>query len=170
MLTELQQPGYVHVLINHLPIIGTFMGLIGVFVGLILRQHRALIPGLAILLIAGISAWPVYETGSSAYKPIRKISDEVGADWLDAHMDRADQTVWAFYVMAGFAAVAIVAPVRWPRSAIPLAAVTLVAAVGCSAVGAYIAQPGGLIRHIEFRVSTTQPLSSSTLPDHDYQP
>jgi hypothetical protein len=166
MLVELQQPGYLHVLINHLPIIGTFMGLIGVLVGLILRQRRALIPGLVILLIAGVSTWPVYETGEAAYKMIRKISDEAGVDWLDQHMDRADQTVWTFYLMAGLAAIAIVAPVRWPRSAVPLAIVTLLAAVGCSAVAAYIARPGGLIRHTEFRVPDTP----STPPAHHHGP
>lgn len=168
MLTELQQAGYLHVLINHLPIIGTFLGLLGILIGLALRQRRALIPGLVILLTAGISAWPVYETGEAAYKPIRKISDEAGGDWLDEHMDRADQTVWTFYVMAGLAVVAIAATARWPRSAVPLAIVTLVAAVGCSVVAAYIAQPGGLIRHTEFRLPTTQPLPPSASPDHHH--
>jgi len=168
MLTELQQPGYLHVLINHLPIIGTFMGLLGVLIGFALRQKEARIPGLAILLIAGVSAWPVYETGEAAYKPIRKISDEVGGDWLDEHMERADRTVWTFYVMAGLAAVTIAAPMRWPRSAVPLTIVTLLAAVGCSVAAAYIAQPGGRIRHTEFRVPTTQPLPPSAPPDHHH--
>jgi hypothetical protein len=144
------------------------MGLIGVLVGLFLRQQRALVPGLAILLIAGVSAWPVYETGEAAYKPIRRISDEAGGDWLDEHMERADKTVWTFYVLAGLAAVAIAAPVRWPRSATPLAIVTLLAAFGCSSVAVYIAQPGGLIRHAEFRLPEIQPPSSSTPSDHHH--
>ncbi|HEY8899097.1 MAG TPA: hypothetical protein VIM61_01595 [Chthoniobacterales bacterium] len=99
MFSELQHPGYLHILINHLPIIGTAMGVLALLVGLALRSRAALLPGLVIVLVAGISAWPVYETGSDAYKSIRKISDYDGSDWLDEHMDRADKTVWTFYAM-----------------------------------------------------------------------
>ncbi|MBN8707924.1 MAG: hypothetical protein BGO12_01095 [Verrucomicrobia bacterium 61-8] len=167
MLNELQQPGYLHVLINHLPIIGTVMGLIGLLIGLFLMHRRALIPGLAILFIAGLSAWPVYETGSAAYKSIRKISDDAGIDWLDEHMERADRTVWAFYVLAGVSAAAAIIPLRWPRSSVPLGIVTVVVALGCTAVAGYIAQPGGLVRHTEFRPLLIPP-STSVPSDHHH--
>lgn len=151
MLQELQQPSYLHVLINHFPIIGTQMGALAMIVALVLRQRAALIMALVIVLIAGISAWPVYETGSAAYKPIRKISDDAGSDWLDEHLERADRLVWTFYTMAGLAAVALVVPVRWPRTSLPLTAATTLAAFACIGVGAYIAEPGGRVRHVEFR-------------------
>lgn len=157
MFQELQEPGYLHVLLNHLPIVGTMMGLIGLLVGLVLRHRAALIPPLVILLLAGGSAWPVYETGSAAYKPIRKITDEAGSDWLDEHMDRVDRTVWAFYVMAGVAAIALIAPRRWPKTSLPLAVITMLAAAACVGVGGYIARPGGLVRHTEFRAPGTPP-------------
>ena len=152
MMSELQQPGYLHVLINHLPIIGTGAGLFGLVIALFLRTREALVPALAILILAGISAWPVYVTGRTAYRPLMKISDDTGCDWLDEHADRADRTTWVFYAMAGMAAVAVAAPMRWPRSAIPLGIVTGVFAVAGLAAGGYIAQAGGLIRHVEFRI------------------
>jgi hypothetical protein len=165
MFSELQHPGYLHILINHLPIIGTAMGVLALLVGLALRSRAALLPGLVIVLVAGISAWPVYETGSDAYKSIRKISDYDGSDWLDEHMDRADKTVWTFYAMAGLAGLAIAFPKRWPRAGIPLAAATAIAAVICTGVSGYIAQPGGLVRHTEFR-SATAPQRTEPLHDH----
>ena len=158
MMTELQQPGYLHVLLNHLPIIGTGCGLFGLLVALFFRSRVALLPALAIVMLAGVSAWPVYVTGSQAYRPIMKISDEPGRDWLNEHVDRADRTTWIFYVMAGIAAVSIAAPVNWPGSAIPLAAITGIFALVSLAAGGYIAQAGGLIRHVEFRVSGPQPV------------
>jgi len=151
MLSELQQPGYLHVLINHLPIIGTAMGALGLVVALIMRQRIALIPVLAIVLVSGISAWPVDATGEAAYSAIYRVSDDAGRDWLDEHRERADRSIWAFYAMAGLAALALVVPLRWPRASVPLAAATAVAAIACTAVGGYIAQPGGLVRHTEFR-------------------
>ncbi|MEI6492171.1 MAG: hypothetical protein WCO94_06460 [Verrucomicrobiota bacterium] len=152
MMTELQQPGYLHILLNHLPIVGTGAGLLGLVVGLFLRSRPALIPALAILVLAGVSAWPVNVTGHDAYRPLMKIADDPGSDWLDEHAERAARTSWIFYAMAGVAAAAVAAPVRWPRSAIPLAVVAGAFALVGLAAGAYIAQAGGLIRHVEFRV------------------
>lgn len=152
MFTELQAPGYLHVLINHVPIIGTGVGLFGLVIALFLRNRVAILPVLAILVLSGISAWPVYVTGSNAYRPIMKISDDTGRHWLNEHMDRADRVTWVFYAMAGIAAIAIVAPLKWPKSAFPLSIITLIFTLGALGAAGYIAQAGGLIRHVEFRV------------------
>ncbi|MEI8294452.1 MAG: hypothetical protein WCG66_10800 [bacterium] len=151
MTSELQDPAYLHLLLNHVPIIGMAMGVLALLVGLGLRQRSALLPGLAIVLLSGISAWPVYVTGEAAYKPIRKISDYEGSDWLDEHMERAEQTIWVFYATAGLACLAIGLPRRWPTAGVPLAAASLIAAIACTGVSAFIAKPGGLVRHSEFR-------------------
>lgn len=151
MTSELQNPAYLHLISNHMPIIGMLMGVIALLVGLALRQRAALLPGLAIVLISGLSAWPVYLTGDAAYKPVRKISDYEGSDWLDEHMDRADRTIWVFYATAGLAGLAIGLPRRWPSTAMPLAVASMLGAMVCTGVSAYIAKPGGLVRHTEFR-------------------
>ena len=78
MIEQLSNPAYQHLLINHVPIIGIVMGLVGLGVAFLTRQRVAFLPALAILVVAGASAWPVYETGSNAYKPIRKIADDCG--------------------------------------------------------------------------------------------
>lgn len=151
MIEQLANPAYRHLLINHLPIIGIVMGLLGLGVAFVLRQRIAFVPPLVILLIAGASAWLVYASGSAAYKPIRKIADDAGIDWLDAHMDRADAGTWTFYVLAGAAALALAVPMRWPKSGPPLAIAVAVMAVACLGVAGWIAEAGGRVRHPEFR-------------------
>jgi hypothetical protein len=169
VFSELQQPGYLHVLINHLPIIGTVAGLFGLVVALLLKSRIALVPALAIVFLSGVSAWPVYVTGSNAYRPLMKISDDLGREWLDEHMDRADRMTWIFYAMAGVAAVAIAAPLKWPKSAIPLGIATALAAMAGVVTGGYIAQAGGLVRHVEFRVPGQTPPSDREMePDHHH--
>ena len=159
MMSELQQPGYLHVLLNHLPIIGTAVGIFGLSIGLFLRNRLALVPALAIIVLSGVSAWPVSVAGDHAYRPIMKISDDPGREWLDEHSDRADRTIWILYVMAGVAAVAIVAPIKWPQTAIPLGIITILAALAGLSAGGYIAQAGGRVRHVEFRVPGQLPPS-----------
>jgi hypothetical protein len=147
----LRKPEYVHVLLNHLPIHGTILGALALAISLVLRSRAAQITALILTLIAGASAYPVFVTGQRAYKTIRGMADDAGADALDEHMDRAEKTIFAFYVLAAFAAVGLFVPIKWPKSAVPLAVITLVVAVLCSGIVVYIAQPGGQIRHPEFR-------------------
>jgi len=161
-LRELDNPAYRHLLINHLPILGLAAGVLALFVGLLLRGRAAKIPGLIVILVMATSAFPVYETGEQAYRSIRRVADDVGVDWLDAHMDRADQGVSAFYALAGLALVALVLPIKWPPSSLPLAILTLLAAVACLSVGGWIAQAGGPIMHAELRPAA--PAETDALP------
>jgi len=158
----LKKPEYVHVLLNHLPIYGTILGTLALAISLVLRSRAAQITALILTLIAGASAYPVFVSGQRAYKTIRGLADDAGADALDEHMDRAEKTIFVFYVLAAFAAAGLLVPIKWPKSAVPLAAITLVVAVLCSGIVAYIAQPGGQVRHPEFRPSESPTPSLET--------
>ena len=163
-LDLLKKPEYIHVVLNHLPIYGTILGALALAISLILRSRTAQITALILTLIAGASAYPVFVTGQRAYKTIRGVSDDAGADWLDEHMDRAEKTIGAFYSLAALAIAGLLVPIKWPKSALPLAALTLVVAILCSGIAVYIAQPGGRVRHPEFRPGETPTPASET--DH----
>jgi hypothetical protein len=163
-LELLKKPEYIHVVLNHLPIYGTILAALALAISLILRSRAAQITALILTLIAGVSAYPVFVTGQRAYKTIRNQSDDAGADWLDEHMDRAEKTIGAFYFLAALGVAGLLVPIKWPKSASPLAVLTLLAAILCSAIAVYIAQPGGRVRHPEFRPNETPTPSSET--DH----
>ena len=106
IMTELEllkKPEYIHVVLNHLPIYGTILAALALAISLILRSRAAQITALILTLVAGTSAYPVFVTGQRAYKTIRNASDDAGADWLDEHMDRAEKTIDAFYLLAALA-------------------------------------------------------------------
>jgi hypothetical protein len=65
-------------------------------------------------------------------------------------MDRAEKTIGVFYFLAALAIAGLLVPIKWPKSAVPLAALTLMAAILCSGIAVYIAQPGGRVRHRNF--------------------
>jgi hypothetical protein len=165
-LDILKKPEYIHVLLNHLPIYGTMLGTLALAISLVLRSRAAQITALILTLVAGVSSYPVFVTGQRAYKTIRGVSDDAGADWLDEHMDRAEKTIGAFYFLALLALAGLLVPIKWSKSAVPLAALTLVVAILCSGIAIYIAQPGGRIRHPEFRPSET-PTPGSETDHHD---
>src|SRR6202040_1480603 len=121
ILRDLRQPEYIHVLINPLPIYGLALGLIGLIIALLLRSRPAKIATLSIVLISAASAWPVYQFGEQGYDRVLSMTDDDGRAWLDEHRDRAEDLIYFFYALALLSAVAIVAPMKWPKSSMPLA-------------------------------------------------
>jgi hypothetical protein len=79
------------------------------------------------------------------------MTDEAGQAWLDEHKQRGEDLIWIFYVLAALSAVAITAPIKWPKSSVPLAALVILLGSVTLGSGAYIAYAGGRIRHREFR-------------------
>src|SRR5438309_7632711 len=150
-LRDLRQPEYIHVLINPLPIYGLFLSWVGLIIALFLRSRRAQIATLALVLISSTSAWPVYEFGQQAYDRVLSIADSDGQAWLDEHQDRAEDLIYIFYALAALSAIAIAAPMKWPKSSVPLAVAAILLGAVTLGTGGYIAYAGGKIRHREFR-------------------
>ena len=157
LLRDFRQPEYIHVLLNPLPVYGLLVGLIGLVLALILKSRRAQIATLTLVLISSASAWPVYEFGEQGYDRVLSMTDEAGEAWLDEHRYRAENLIWVFYALAAVSTFAIAAPIKWPKSSMPLAvAVVLLGAVTLGR-GTYIAYAGGRVRHREFRNETPPP-------------
>jgi hypothetical protein len=144
-------PAYRHLLINHLPILGLAAAALVLFFALFFRSRAVLAPALIAILLLAASAIPVRQTGEQAFKQIEKTADDAGVDWLYLHADRANAGMPAYYVLAGLALVALLAPFKWPRSATPLALAVLLASFACIAIGGWIAQAGGPVIHVELR-------------------
>ena len=160
LLRDLQQPEYIHVLLNPLPVYGLLIGLIGLVIALILKSRRAQITTLILVLVSSASAWPVYEFGQQGYDRVLSMADEAGQAWLDEHRERGEDLIWIFYALVALSAIAIAAPIKWPKSSLPLAvAVILLGAVTLGS-GAYMAYAGGRIRHREFRNESPPPKRS----------
>jgi len=152
ILKDLQQPEYIHVLFNPLPIYGLAGGLIGLFIAICRGSRRATIAALAIVIVSGASAWPVYEFGEQSYDRVLSMADSDGRAWLAEHKERAEKVIWAFYALAVLGATALAVPAKWPKSSTPLAIAVLLLGVGSLGAGGYIAYAGGRIRHREFRL------------------
>lgn len=148
---HLSDPEYLHVLINPLPVYGLAIATLAVVLALVLRNQRVTIAALALVFVSALSAWPTYHYGEAGYDRIKAMSDEPGEKWLDEHMARGEKLIWAFYVLAGVAAVGIVAVTKWPQTSVRVSVLALILASGTLGIGGYIAYAGGHVRHREFR-------------------
>ena len=148
---ELQQPEYLHVLLNPLPVYGLAIALFGLVAALYLGTRGGQVTALVLVFACAASAWPVAHYGEAAEDRIHVMTDEDGGAWLKAHAQRADNLIYAFYALALLAAAAIFVPKRWPQTARPLVFATIALAFVSLGAGVYIASAGGKIRHREFR-------------------
>src|SRR5947207_14877368 len=121
LVRDLQQPEYIHVLINPLSVYVLLVSWVGLIIGLVLRSRPAQIATLSLVLLSSISAWPVYEFGEQGYDRVLSMTDEPGEAWLDEHMHRAENLISAFYALAVGSAFAIAATIKWPKLPMPLA-------------------------------------------------
>jgi len=146
-----RQPEYVHVLVNPLPIYGLAMGWIGLIIAVVLRSRSAQIATLVLILISAASAWPVYEFGEQGYDRILSMTDEDGHAWLDEHQHRGEQLIYFFYALAALSLIAIILPIKWPKTLGPLVIGTILFGAIVLGMGGYIGYAGGKVRHKEFR-------------------
>jgi hypothetical protein len=151
LFRDLQQPEYLHVLLNPLPVYGLAVALFGLIAALYLGSRGGQITALVLIFATAISAWPVAQYGEAAEDRVLAMADDAGQAWLKAHAHRADELIYFFYALAAVSVAAIFAPKKWPKSARPLAIATLLLALVSLGAGGYIAYAGGKIRHREFR-------------------
>ncbi len=162
---HLRDPEYMHVLLNPMPVYGLAIAVLGLALALIFRHRQVLIISLALVFASGLSAWPTYSYGESAYDRIKSMSDPAGEQWLDEHMARAEKLIPAFYILAALAAAGMVLPLKWPRTSVPLAIATLVLGGTTLGIGAWISYPGGHVRHKEFRFESPPPARAEEQPE-----
>ena len=159
-LRGLRQPEYVHVLLNPLPVYGLLISWIALIAALISKSRRAQIVTLILVFTTSLSAWPVYEFGEDGYDRVLAMADDDGHAWLDEHEERAEKFIYIFYALAAVSLAAIIVPLRWPKSSVPLAVVVVLLGAAALGSGCYIAYAGGKIRHREFRNEPPPPIKS----------
>jgi hypothetical protein len=114
-LQHLRQPEYVHVLLNPLPVYALSMGALASGVALLMRSRQAQVDALIVVIVGSASAYPVLRYGQRGYDRVDAMSNSDAQEWLDIHMQRAERFVYAFYLTALIAAVALVALWRFPK-------------------------------------------------------
>jgi hypothetical protein len=147
----LNQPEYVHAAINHLPLIGLLVAMLGLIAALIARSRAATFITLALVGLTALSVWPVYHYGEQGYDRVLSMSDDAGQAYLKHHAELAERWVILYYVTAGLAALTCGLSWKWPKLLLPGSVLCLLVAIASLAMGISIAQAGGEVRHREFR-------------------
>lgn len=155
-------PEHLHVALNHVALIGLAVAMIPLLLGLIRKDRGALLSGLLIVLICGLSIPVVSETGDGA--AARLLTGDAGVQldgvsmaFLKEHEERADVAAVFVYIATTLAAAGLLIMRLAPKHQYKTAVLVLAACIICTALLVWTAEAGGQIRHPEFRPSATTP-------------
>lgn len=159
---------HLHLLTNHIPIFVTLSGVLMLGWAILRKEHATLRPALLLLLLGIGGGLLTYWLGEKSYRPVRPIADEIGQDWLDLHMDRAEQVIWIHWLALVSTGAAIIATWKKLRGSWLLCGCACV--LGASTVGsaAWIADAGGKIRHSEIRMGKHPMPNDSESTPHEH--
>jgi len=152
-------PAHLHLVLNHLPVVGTMFGLGILAFGLGKRSEE--IKRLALLLwaITAFIAVPAYLTGEPAEGAVKGMPGVAG-DLIERHEEAAGVALGGVLALGAFAVIGLVAFRRQRPVAKWFGVMALLGAFIVSGLMAWTANLGGQVHHPEIR-GTASPSSAS---------
>ncbi len=150
---------HLHLLLNHLPVLGTAFGLGLLLFGLWRTSNELKKTALGVFVLVALAAVPVYLTGEPAEEGVESLPG-VSKSMMDSHEEAAGVAFVAVLVL-GVASLGALVGFR-PGKSLPAwcGNSVLVAALIVGGLMAYVANLGGQIRHSEIRSGTAPPTGS----------
>ena len=149
---------YLHVVINHIPMIGLATVCVPLLYALVRGERHTLIVSLALCIVLGAGTAVVIWSGEEGHEniehgPIVQMLDAPAHDWIHEHEERGEAAAIVAYITAAVAVLGC--GLLWwkPKALRAIAAVMLVLCVVNVVLMARTTKAGGQIRHPEFRDS-----------------
>lgn len=145
-----------HLILNHIPVMGTFFGIIFLMVALIGRNRAIIKASLWILIVVAILTIPAYLSGGSAEEMVDDLPG-ISANIIHDHEESAEKAFYAAIILGLLAAGRLLRyRTRRNVSGMFLATLTLFAIITGVLMGS-AANEGGKIRHPEIQGGWTAP-------------
>jgi hypothetical protein len=142
---------HLHLLMNHLPVLGVPFGLILLCAGMLRRSDELKKAALLVFVVASLLLVPVYFTGEPAEEGVENLPG-VTETYIERHEDLALFSLISAALLGVISLVAVVALVRGHNGlSAPALPLVLALAVICSLSLGLTASAGGEIRHTEIR-------------------
>lgn len=143
-------PAHVHLITNHLPVLGTLFGVLLLAAGWVRRSEDLKKGGLIVFVLAGLSAAPAYFSGREAEEIVEGLPG-IEEALIEEHEESAEASAAAAAALGVLSLAALLnlrgqkpVSVRW-------AALCLAAGLATAALMAVTANKGGRIAHPEVR-------------------
>jgi uncharacterized membrane protein len=151
---------HVHLISNHLPIIGVFCGIVVLAFGMARQSPPTLAASYLLLIISGLIGLVAYFSGEGAEEVAEHLPG-VTHDSIEVHEDWGMYTLISYVILFIFSVIGFLRSKNHYHRIRKLAMIILVLAIVSFGIAAVTGYLGGLIRHTELR-TLTQPVVDST--------
>ena len=141
---------HLHLQLNHVPVVGTFFGIVLLLVALGRRSRELVLASLRAFVSSAAAAVPVDLTGEPAEERVEHIAG-VSEDVIERHEEAAAVGFGAVVTLGVVSLVGLALAARTKPVARGLVVVPLLLAVVTGGLLAWTANLGGQIRHTEIR-------------------
>lgn len=157
---------HVHLLITHLPIIGSALGAFVLIHGIWRKSNSTLIAAYNILILSAIGASIAYLTGEGAEETVEQIKG-ISENLIEEHAESALSSLIVLIVTGVVAIVGLFATLRSSSMTRLIAFLTLAASLVGFGLIARTGYLGGQIRHTEIGSTTSSPAQQRTDTNDD---
>jgi uncharacterized membrane protein len=153
---NLMNPAHVHLLLNHIPVLGTGFGLILLIVAILRKSEELRKACLGTFVVITLLAIPAYLTGDPAENVVKNLPG-VSKSIIEAHDDAASASLIVLSILGVVSLVGCI--LVWMSRPTPQWFTILLLALSLIATGmmAWTANLGGQIRHSEVRSEAVTP-------------
>lgn len=156
-----------HLVLNHLPVVGTLFSLLLLGWALIRRSPELLKTALGVVVLVGLTTIPTYLTGEPAEHTIEHLPG-VDKAFVEEHETMGQFALACGVVLSVVAAAALGVGVRSSKRLLIGALVVWLANALAFGVMGYTAHLGGMIRHPEIRGNAAAPTpNGATETEHE---
>jgi formate hydrogenlyase subunit 3/multisubunit Na+/H+ antiporter MnhD subunit len=147
---------HVHLLLNHIPILGSIFGLLVLSYGMLRKSDEIKKTSLGVFVITALVTIPVYLTGDGAAKIVSNLPG-VSTAIIQQHDQAATITMFAIQILGALSLLSLWLSWRSRRELRSWMTLgVFILAMISSGLGAWTGSIGGQIRHTEVRVGFTK--------------
>lgn len=157
---------HIHLLSNHVPILGVFFGIIVLIFGMNRQSPPTMAAAYLVFIISALVGLAAYFSGEGAEHIVENLPG-VTHDAIEEHEEVALYTLISYIVLAIFSLIGLIRSKNHYQRIRKLAIIILVLSVISFGVAAVTGYLGGQIRHTELRNDFVAPAESSEKPGED---
>ena len=147
-------PAHLHLILNHIPVVGIPIGVAVLIYGLLRRTEEVKRVALLAFIVIAIITVPTYLAGEAAEDMVEDLAG-VDDDIIHVHEAAATVGLVGTSILGLLSAGALASSLIVGRVIAPLIVLVLIASLGVSGWLGRVANLGGQIRHTELRTGAT---------------
>lgn len=152
---------HLHLVVNHFPIIVTFLGVGILVVGMLLKNNSVKNTAYVLFAVSALFALASMATGEGAEELVEDMPN-IGKKIIHVHEELAEKLALVLYATGILSLLSLYTSIKKNKFAKVLSYITLILSLGASVLATRVGNSGGEIRHTEIRAESTDTIKNES--------